>query len=373
MSFLHGFLSGIRVVDLSRHLPGPLATLLLADMGAEVLKIEPPSGDELRTMGPPTSHGASAYFEAVNAGKMTRRLNLKRDDDRNEFYNLVRGVDVVVESFRPGVMSRLGADYERLQTLNPRLIYCSISGYGAGSPLEATAGHDINYLARAGAVTGVTATSDGIPVTDDAGALFAAIAILGALHGRARDGRGCRIDLALADVVMPMQLFQLAALGVTGRSPVPDTGLLNGGAACYRVYTTADGKHVSLGAIEPKFWRAFCEAAERSDWIARQGDALPQRALIDEVSALFGRLTLAECESRFGPADCCYAAVLDLADAVQSPHVLARGLVRRGASGLLEALFPAIVDGERPSSRPALREDAPAGSTETSVETGKCV
>lgn len=357
MSRLNGFLTGVRVLDLSRHLPGPLATLLLADMGADILKIEPPTGDGLRTMGPPAAGGTSAWFQAVNAGKTSRRMDLKNERERESFHELVRGADVLMESFRPGVMSRLGLGYEHLQPLNPRLVYCSLSGFGTGVPLESAAGHDINYLARAGALhhgNGV-APSLNVQMADGAGGLFAVVAILGALLGRAADGRGCYIDLALADAVMPLQVLQLAALGVTGAAPQPGAGLLNGGAACYRLYETADGRHVSLGALEPKFWRAFCAAAERTDWIQRHSDVLPQTALIDEVSAFFRRLAFAECESRFADADCCYAPVLDLKEAVESPRVQARGLLRRTPAGRFEALFPALVDGEAPSPREAGR------------------
>lgn len=365
MSRFNLFLSGIRVLDLSRHLPGPLATLLLADMGA----------DELRTMGPSTQRGGSAYFEAVNAGKTIRRMNLKRDDERKEFYALAREADILVESFRPGVMDRLRAGYEQLRTLNPRLIYCSLSGYGSGGPIERAAGHDINYLARSGAMSpghDVTSSTADLPVADNAAALFAVITILGALHGRARDGRGCRIDLALADAVMPMQLFRLAALNAAEASS-PAAGLLNGGAAYYRVYETSDGRRVSLGAIEPKFWRAFCEAAGCPEWVPRHGDAFPQRALIDSVSALFRRMTFADCESRFGAADCCYAPVVDLKEAVESTHLRERGLVRQGADGVFEALFPALVDGERPSSRASLRENEPAAGAAPPAGASKCV
>jgi crotonobetainyl-CoA:carnitine CoA-transferase CaiB-like acyl-CoA transferase len=184
--------------------------------------------------------------------------------------------------------------------------------------------------------------------------LFAIIAILGALEARRRDGRGCHIDLGIADVAMPLQLFQLAAIDVT--VPQPESTYLNGGAAYYRVYPTRDGRHVMLGAVEPKFWRAFCEAAEQPAWISRQQEKLPQIALIQDLAAQFGRLTLQECESRFGSADCCVSPVLDLAEAVAAPHHSKRVLVRRTSDGELQALFPALIDGEPPALRQPLTE-----------------
>ena len=358
MSRLNSFLQGVRVLDLSRHLPGPLATLFLGDMGAEVLKIEPPGGDEMRTMGPIGPDGRSVYFDAVNAGKTTRQLDFRRPDDRLAFLDLVETSDIVMESFRPGVMSRLGVGYETLRESNPQLIYCSLNGFGGRGPLAQRAAHDVNYLSLAGALFhndgGDTPFFDP-PVADCAGALFAALTIVGALHGRTRDGKGCHIDLALADVAMPLQVCHLTAFAQSGMPPRPSAELLNGGAACYRVYHTADDRRVSLGALEPKFWRAFCAAAARPDWEARHRDPLPQTELTSEVATMFRALTVAECEERFGKADCCFAPVLDLREALESPYARARGLVRRTAAGEVQALFPAVVDGERPMPRASIR------------------
>jgi len=349
------FLQGIRVLDLSRHLPGPLVTLFFGDMGADVLKIEPPDGDEMRHLGPMDHQGRSAYFDAVNAGKTTRRMNLKDATAKAEFLELVRGADVLLESFRPGVMGRLGLGYETLAALNPRLVYCALNGFGSTGPLADVPAHDINYLALAGAL-GHNATVFDPPVADCTGALFAAVAILGALHARAADGKGCYIDVALGDAIMPLQVYQLAELGLTGRPPVQRSGLLNGGAACYRVYETADGHRVTLGALEPKFWEAFCAAAARPEWQDRRDEPLPQEALISEVSAMFAGLTLAQCNERFASADCCYAPVADLGEALRSPHVRSRGLVRGPINGPWQALFPAVVDGEPPAARHDVRE-----------------
>ena len=359
ISRLGRFAQGVRVLDLSWFLPGPLASLLLADMGAEVRKIEPPSGDPMRELGPRDVAGTPVFHAAVNAGKTVLRMDLKRPEGHAAFLDLVRGADVLIEGFRPGVMARLGADWATLRAVNPRLIYCSISGYGAAGPLAQAAGHDNNYLATAGVMhrngEGTPAFLDP-PVADGTGALFAALAILGALLARGRDGQGCHIDLGLADAPMPLQLFQVAAHGATGHVPQPGETYLNGGAAYYRTYRCADGGHVTLGAIEPKFWRAFCLAAGRPDWVARQVDPLPQSALTAEVQEVLGRFTCDEAVARFGPADCCFSAVLDLGEAVASPHHEGRRLVRRSADGALQTLFPAWVDGVPPSARPPMRE-----------------
>lgn len=359
MSRLDGFLRGVRVLDLTRHLPGPLAALLLADMGAEVLKIEPPDGDGMRDMGPRRADGRSACFTSVNAGKTTRRIDLKRPDGRAAFIDLVKTADVLIESFRPDVMARLGVGHDALKAANPQLIYCSLNGFGCTGPLAAKAAHDLNYVSLAGALppVGADGSLPDTPLADCAGGLFAALAVLGALHGRARDGQGCHLDLALVDAVMPLQIFPLAALGATGAAALPGEGLLNGGAACYHVYETSDGRRVTLAALETKFWRAFCEAAGRPDWEARHGEPLPQRALIAELASMFRQLTLADCERRFGAADCCFAPVLELAEALASPHVRSRGLVHRTADGELQPLFPAVVDGEPPEPRPPLRDE----------------
>jgi alpha-methylacyl-CoA racemase len=359
VSRLNQCLSGVRVLDLSSYLPGPFASLLLADFGARVVKIEPPAGDGMRQLGPRDGAGTPLFHEALNAGKTIHRLDLKSPDGKAELLALADQADVLIEGSRPGAMARLGLDYPTLRSRNDGLIYCSLSGYGCAGALAQTAGHDGNYLALAGVLhrNGMPPRCFDPPIVDMAGSLFAVIAIMGALAARQRDGVGCHIDLALADVAMPLQLFQLAALGAAGIVPQPESTYLNGGAAYYRVYATRDGRHVMLGAVEPKFWRAFCEAAGRVEWIERQAEPLPQAALIADLASLFASLSLAECEARFTAADCCLSAVLDLAEAVDTPHHVERGVVRRVAQGRLQALFPALVDGMPPAARrPAIEQ-----------------
>jgi alpha-methylacyl-CoA racemase len=359
MSALNSWLEGVRVLDLSQYLPGPLATLFLADFGADVLKIESPRGDEMRNLGPRDGAGSAIFYESVNAGKTVRRMDLKQQESRDIFLQLVESADILLESFRPGVMARLGLDYATLAARNPRLVYCSLSGYGCGGPMEQAAGHDANYLAQAGILyrNGDEApVYFDPPVADTTGSLFAVIAILGGLRGRDRTGRGCAIDIGLADVAVPLQIFQVADYGARGYSPSRNETYLNGGAACYRIYATGDGRHIALGAIEDKFWRRFCEAANRPEWIARAAESMPQEPLIADLAEFFALLTLAECVGRFAGADCCFTPVLTVGEALESEHCRGRGLVRRGNAGDLQPLFPARVNGEPPATRPPARE-----------------
>jgi crotonobetainyl-CoA:carnitine CoA-transferase CaiB-like acyl-CoA transferase len=346
------------VLDLTRYRPGPFAAMLLADMGAEVLKVEGPGGDDMQHLGPRDASGQPIFYPALNAGKKVRRMDLKNAAVRGEFLSLAARADVLIESFRPGVMKRLGLGYDSLTKANPSLVYCALSGYGANGPLAMTAGHDANYLALTGILfrnaRGTGAYFDP-PIADDAGALFAVIAILGALRERERTGRGCEIDIGLADAVWPLQSFQVADYGERGFSPGPEETYLNDGAAWYRAYRTRDDRLVALGSAGGAFWERFCHAAEHPEWVARERDPLPQRSLINELERFFAGLTLEECVTRFGPADCCFSPVLSLAEGIQSEQCRSRGLVRRAPSGTLQALFPARIDGEPPASREPLR------------------
>lgn len=355
-SRLHGFLAGTRVLDLSRHLPGPLATLLLADMGAEVTKIESPAGDEMRSIGPLGPNGNSLFFDAVNAGKTSIRLDLKSPAGRAELMDLAARADVLVESFRPGVMARLGVGVDTLRQANPRLIYVAMSGFGQDGPLRDRAGHDANYLALNGTSSASgSAREPGYmypPMADCTASMFAVSSILGALLARHRDGRGCEIDLALADALMPFQIFALAQLGADGHVPRREMEFLNGGWACYRPYRLGDGAEVALGAVEPAFWSSFCKASQRPDWLPRHGEPLPQTALIGEIARHFAALDRGGFADRYAEADCCLSIVLDLQEAVDSDYIRARELVRRHPqTGLYEAAFPVVIDGERPDLR----------------------
>jgi alpha-methylacyl-CoA racemase len=255
-------------------------------------------------------------------------------------------------------MQRLELDYETLCSVNSRLIYCSINGYGAVGSQSQRAGHDANYLAEAGVLDRNGSARPVFfdpPIADLSGSLFAAMAILGALNGRHRTGQGCHVDLALADVIMPLQMLQVADYGANGTVPQRGGTYLNGGATYYNVYETSDGEHVVVGAVEPKFWRTFCEAADCPQWIERQGEPIPQHALIDDVANRLAQLTLADCLERFSNGDCCVSHVLPIDRAIQSEHVSERGLVKAAGNAPLQSLFPAIIDGEAPRVRPSLK------------------
>lgn len=351
------FLTGVKVLDLSHYISGPFASLLLADLGAEVLKIEPPRGDEMRTLGPRDRHGAPLFYDTLNAGKSLRVLDLKSPGDLATFWDLIETTDVLIEGFRPGVMTRLGLDYATVSERRPSLIYCSISGYGATGPLAQAAGHDGNYLAASGIMDRNGNDAPVFfdpPLADMSGALFAAIAILGALQGRHATGIGTHIELALADALMPLQLLQVAAWAADGSVPKRRSTYLNGAAAYYQTYATADGRHVMAAPVEPKFWANFCIAAGRPDWIARHAEPMPQSALIGELAAFFSALTLDEVEARFGAVECCLTQVASLDEALTSEQVQSRGLVTRSGD-TLQARFPAVFNGVVTAARSPLQ------------------
>jgi alpha-methylacyl-CoA racemase len=355
MSLLGKFLRGVRILDLSHYLPGPIASLLLGDMGAAVLKVVPPGGDGLQKVGPRDSVGEPIFYSTVNEGKYELTLDLKSDRDKEVLRGLAAVSDVLIEGFRPGTLARLGFAPRELRELNPRLIVCSISSYGATGPLAGAAAHDANLLASGGIMDRNDDCMFDPPVVDCAAALFAALSIAAALHHRAQSGgQGCTIDIGLSDVMMPLQACQIAAHARTGWLPKPRSYYINGGLACYNHYRTADGRRIVLGALEEKFWQSFCLGAGRPDWVARHGEPTPQAGLIEEVAAFFASLTSSECERTFAGIDCCLTPVLDIGQAVNAPQTQHRNLVR-AERGSIQALFPAYVDGVAPQSRAALQ------------------
>ncbi len=354
MSVLNQFLRGVKVIDLSHYLPGPIASLLLADMGANVVKVVPPSGDGIQSLGPRDESAHGIFHASLNEGKSELSLNLKDAGDNAFLHRLLAAADVLIEGFRPGTLSRLGFDLTALRVRHPGLIICSISGYGAVGHMAQAAGHDANYLAISGILD---RNVDGMfdpPLADSAGALFAALTITAALYSRAMTSMGCLIDIGLADAVMPLQLYQIAALGSVGWNPRPESYYINGGIACYHDYRTADGRRLVLGALEVKFWQAFCTAAGRPEWAGRHDDPAPQTELIGELRAFFSSLSLNECIRRFDGVDCCLTPVLDLAEAMKSQRVVSRDLVRQ-TSHSLQALYPAYIDGSAPKARSPLK------------------
>ncbi|KAA0597026.1 crotonobetainyl-CoA:carnitine CoA-transferase CaiB-like acyl-CoA transferase [Azospirillum lipoferum] len=355
------FLAGLRVVDLGQYLPGPYAAQLLGDLGATVVKVEPPAGDPLRRLGPTDSDGTTAAYKLLNAGKTIVRLDLKSAGGRAALEGLLAKADALIESYRPGVMDKLGLGRERLREINPGLVHASLSGWGYDGPYATRAGHDLNYMAVGGGLDGSGLPDRPVisylPVADFASAQQTALAVAGALLGRERTGQGCFLDLSIMESVLGWQGMTLTA-AARGTMPKRGEALLSGGAACYRIYRTADGRFVTLSALEAKFWQGFCEAVDRPDWIDRQEDPLPQTALTAELEALFAGRTLAEWKTLLDPVDCCFEAVPELAEVHAHPHITARGQVRvtPGPEPLVETLMGLRVDGAPPPERAPVQE-----------------
>jgi crotonobetainyl-CoA:carnitine CoA-transferase CaiB-like acyl-CoA transferase len=317
----------------------------------------------MRGLGPIDRDGVSAFYKLVNAGKTVVRLDLRAAAGRAVFTALVRAGDVLIESFRPGALARLGFGPEALKELNPRLVHTALSGYGQSGPYAGRAGHDLNYMALAGGLaTSGTAARPVMahpPTADFAGGMQAALVTLAGLLRRERTGEGGFFDVSLSESVLAWQAMALtAARRPAGSAPGRAAGLLNGGAACYQVYETADRRFVTLGALEAKFWAAFCRAVGYQAWIDRQNDGLPQSELIGEVAALFASRPLAHWEELLGGVDCCFHPVMEPLDLPDHAQLRARGLVRagEGSEPLVEVLFPAFLDGAGPAPRKPLRE-----------------
>ena len=358
---LNDCLDGLRVLDLSQYLPGPFSTQLLADLGAEVIKVEPPAGDPMRRFIFCDEDGESPFYKQVNAGKQVVLLNLKTASDKQVLADLVSAADVLLESYRPGVLERLGFSRSRLRELNPELIHCALSGFGQTGPCRERAGHDLTYLAMSGMLnlTGTVETPvmPFPPICDYAAGKQAATAILAALLRRGRTGQGAFIDVSLFEMALSWQSFSLTAANRSGRAFKRGQDLLTGGAACYRIYRTADERFVALGAIEDKFWRAFCATVDRPDWSERQYEPLPQTQLIAELQQLFATASQKDWQQRFVGVDCCFEPILDHSEVINHPHVRQRQLLQSLSSEERhDALFPAWVDDQPPPPRQPLQQ-----------------
>ena len=336
-----GPLTGIRILDLTRLLPGPVATLHLADLGADVIKIEDPQvGDYARTLG--TGKGAdSAYFRMINRNKRGLQLDLKQPEGVAVFLRLAETADVIVESFRPGVMDKLGVGYAAVAAVNPKIAYCSISGYGQDGPYRDLAGHDINYLGYAGVLDQI-GSEGGDPALPNfqiadllGGALTAAMGILAVVLEAQRSGRGRYIDVAMTDSVLAHTYFSMLRLNDAGHSLPRGSDLLSGGLPCYATYRCADGRHMAVGALEGKFWKTCCELLGRPAWSARQWDA----GLRPEMAALFATRPMDDWTKLFAVVDCCVTPVLTPEEALDNAQIAARGMVLR-ADGLTQFAPP---------------------------------
>jgi len=315
-------LGRFRMLDLSRQLPGPFCSMLLADLGMDVLAVYAPN--DPMGMGIPL----------LGRNKRSCSLNLKAPEGRAIFHRLVRDADVVLEGGRPGVAARLGVDYETLKALNPRLVYCSISGYGQDGPYRDRVGHDVNYLGFAG-VIGLTGTAGGPPAIPGVqiadiggGALMAAVGILAALAARDETGRGQFVDIAMLDGAFAWQVVHVLRHLVDGREQARGDTMLTGHHPCYAIYETRDGRHVTVGALEPHFWRTLCERLDLPAFVGQQfAEGAEREAMFTRFRAKFRERSMVEWVSLLADLDICFGPVATLGEAMQDPQLRHREMV----------------------------------------------
>jgi len=328
-------LDGVLVLDFTTLLPGPLATLMLAEAGATVVKIERPEGEASRGY-LPQWEGVSAPFQLLNRGKRSIGIDLKGPAAAEQLRPLIEVADVLVEQFRPGVMERLGLGYDQVRAVKPDIVYCSISGYGRFGPRAAEAGHDLNYQAVTGLYVNAHHPSEPTPpaalVADiGGGTLPAVINILLALMRRDRSGEGAHLDIAMADACFAFEVYQQAEVVATGAASPPNRGRLTGGSARYGVHLSKDDKLIAVGALEDKFWDGLCDVlglkgADRDD------RAVPERSKA-AVAAAFRKRTRAEWAPLLAAADCCATPVATFEEAIQDAHFVERGLFDHAVAG----------------------------------------
>ncbi|MBE0689765.1 MAG: CoA transferase, partial [Anaerolineae bacterium] len=312
-------LEGVRILDLTRLLPGGMATLMLADLGADAIKIESPDGGDYARWMPPLVDGMGALFRLLNRNKRSAILNLKDTRGQSAFHRLAQNADVVVESFRPGVLSRLKCDAATLRSINPRLIICSLSGWGQTGPYAELPGHDLNYVGLAGLLgTMLEPQPLGGQVADIGGAYCAVAAILAALLQRARTNEGSSIDLSLFESALPFMSIQWIEMLYSGGNT------LTGHYACYSVYRSADNQPCALAALETKFWRNFCAAVDRPDLLPYHMESEKQPYLIQELHQIFAQKTRAAWLKQRASAECCFTAIVSPANVADDPQVKAR-------------------------------------------------
>jgi crotonobetainyl-CoA:carnitine CoA-transferase CaiB-like acyl-CoA transferase len=323
-------LQGIKVLDFSTLLPGPMCTLLLSEAGANVIKLERPAGDEMRSYVPRLG-GDSVNFVLLNRGKRSVCMDLKQDEDRARVLDIVRGVDVLVEQFRPGVMDRLGLGYEALSRINPGLIYCSITTYGQNGPKAQKAAHDLNFQAETGMLA-LSGDDEGMPMvpptlTGDlaGGAYPAVINILLALRQRDADGKGHHLDVSMTDNLFPLMYWGLGNGWTAGRWPRPAKDLVTGGSPRYAVYRTSDDRFLAAAPLEEKFWRNFLGLIGAPHLLGETNED----AIRAEVARIVASRPASHWADVFDSQDVCTTVVADLEAAVQDPHFAARRLFDR--------------------------------------------
>lgn len=328
-----GPLSGLKILDFSVLLPGPFATQMMADMGAQVLRIESPTRSDMMREISPRAGSSSAAHATVNRNKRSLTLDLKKPESLPLVHQLLEEYDIVVEQFRPGVMDRLGLGYEAMAKVNPRVIYCSITGYGQTGPLSLRGGHDINYLSLSGlaSFSGRKDTGpvlSGTQIADVAGgSLHAAMAIMAAVIQRQSTDQGQHIDISMSDAALSLTTMFGAGALASGEAPGLSTEFLNGGTF-YDYYRTADGRYLSVGGLEPQFFTAFFQAIGKPEWSARMADQSQegQAALKADIQSVLEQQSFAHWTEVFAAIDACVEPVLDLNEVSQSPHFNERGM-----------------------------------------------
>lgn len=325
-----GPLQGIKILDLTRLLPGPLGSQLLADLGAEVIKIEDPKAPDYTRNFPPMKGNQSYFYLAVNRSKKSLCINLKSEEGKAIFYDLAKEADIVLDSFRPGVLEKMGLDYTTVSAINPRIIYVAVTGYGYTGKYKDKAGHDLNYIGYAG-LLGLTGTKEkpvmpAPQIADIAGGSYPmVIACLSAIIARGNTGKGQFVDVAMTDASMPLISFLLTEHLNTGKTYEREEPMLSGGMANYGIYTCKDGKFVALGALEPKFWQEFCIAIQKPEWIMRM---LPEpsmvKALKQDLEQLFLTKTRDEWAAFAEAYDFCLTPILALEELDSNEHLIER-------------------------------------------------
>jgi len=355
-------LHGIKVLDLTRLLPGPLATMHLADMGADVVKIEDTgAGDYARVLGP-TRDGMTELFRLVNRNKRALRLDLKQPEGRDAFLRLAKDADVIVEGFRPGVMDKLGTGYRDIAAINPRIVYCAITGYGQDGPYRDRPGHDINYIGYAGVGDQIGAEG-GDPVVPNfqiadllGGTLTPVMGMLAALLDARASGKGRYVDVAMAEATLAHAVLPLTGLLDRGRPPARGTSMLSGGLPCYGVYATGDGRHMAVGALELKFWQALCEALGcpelKTQHFVFGKQAAPVKA---RIAGIFASRTQAHWTEKLAHLDCCVTPILNIEEALGNEQFRARGMVVEEGGAPRVALPVKFSEFEFAIERPAPR------------------
>lgn len=327
-------LDGIRVLDLTRLLPGPYATLMLADFGADVIKVEDPKLGDYARWGEPKVADYSAMFHSLNRNKRSITIDLKTEEGKEIFIDLVKTADVLVESFRPGVMDRLGLGYETLSELNPKLIYCAITSFGQTGPYRDVPGHDINFLSYSGLLD-LQGDSEGQPVSSSVqigdiggGSLMATIGILVSIMDAMKTGKGQFVDISMLDgAISWMQTF-LPEYLVSNNAPNRGELVLNGGKACYEIYETSDNRFLSVGALEFKFWKNFCTVINKEDLIPRLNAPLEEQKVMKmEIASTIRKKTLKEWMKLFDNIDACVTPVLTVEEMVEDPHIKHRQMI----------------------------------------------